>query len=469
MFYPKKNIAVFVVFLVLLFLQSSGCDKIEEMYDDFKLDEVAEAAKKNPDNAEAHFSLGVAYEEKRDYGSAVKSFSKAIEIDPKAAYYLNRGAAYKAQFNYDHAIEDFKKSLEVDSKFTIAYYHLGQVFLYDKKDKITGCSYYKKYCDAGQCTVYEAQQRNGLCPRTEAELAALNSKDPEIKKLTETIEKNPVDFPAYLGRGMAYESNRDYDRAIKDYTTILEVGLKDIQTHKRWVMQAYRFRANAYDYKEKYDLAIQDLHKILEMDPNQTGVYSSLGGMYLVRFKDREKGCSSYEAMGDSESNFILNNALERGQCFETGSPRYETEYLDKIIANTTQAIARNPKDASAFLNRGRAYADKFQNDLALQDYEKTIELNPDSAEAYIFRGQAYRYKGKQSLPIENFKKALEIDPNNVMAILALANLYLTSGNTKIYSQEKGCSSYKKACSLGTCQGYNIAKKMQGRYQCPNE
>ena len=467
MFNTKKNIPAVMIFLLILGIQSSGCDKIEEIYDDFKIDQAAEAVKKNPKDAKAHFFLGVAYEKKRDYNSAIKHFDKAIEIDPRAAYYLNRGAAYKAQFNYDKAIADYKKALEVDPKFSIAYSHLGNIFYTDKKDKQTGCFYYKKMCDAGDCFLYDAKKRNGRCPRTEAELTALNSKDPKVKQYTETIKKNPKDFQAYLGLGMAYERNRDYDRAIKNYTTMLEISLKDIQTHKNWVMQAYRFRANAYGYKEKYGLAIQDLHRILKIDSRQTAVYSSLGGIYLVKLKDRKKGCSSYEKMGDPKSNFILNIALERGDCFKAGSPRYDVQYLDTIIADATHAIERNPKDAAAHLNRGKAYADKFQYDLALQDYEKALELNPDSAEAYIFRGRAYANKGQQSLPIENYNKALDIDPNNVMATVALANLYLMSGNVAIYSQEKACSYYKKACDLGSCQGYNIAKTMQGRYQCP--
>ncbi|HJX46057.1 MAG TPA: tetratricopeptide repeat protein, partial [Patescibacteria group bacterium] len=40
------------------------------------------------------------------------------------------------------------------------------------------------------------------------------------------------------------------------------------------------------------------------------------------------------------------------------------------------------------------AYDEKGDHEMAIKDYDKTIELNPDYANAYYNRGIAYKAKG---------------------------------------------------------------------------
>jgi len=79
---PKNNISAFIVFLVLLVLPSSGCDKIKEMVNAFKVDQATEAIKKNPKDAEAYSDRGWAYIKKGDYDRAIQDYSEAIKIKP---------------------------------------------------------------------------------------------------------------------------------------------------------------------------------------------------------------------------------------------------------------------------------------------------------------------------------------------------------------------------------------------------
>jgi tetratricopeptide (TPR) repeat protein len=49
----------------------------------------------------------------------------------------------------------------------------------------------------------------------------------------------------------------------------------------------------------------------------------------------------------------------------------------DKAIADYTDAIRRNPSDATAYFNRGLAWQSKQEYDKAIADYNKAIRLNP--------------------------------------------------------------------------------------------
>ena len=59
--------------------------------------------------------------------------------------------------------------------------------------------------------------------------------------------------------------------------------------------------------------------------------------------------------------------------------------------------------------------------DQAIKDYTKAIELNPELAEAYDARGFVYF--------------------------------------DKLGDKNRGCTDWKKACDLGVCENYNLAKR----------
>ena len=77
-----------------------------------------------------------------------------------------------------------------------------------------------------------------------------------------------------------------------------------------------------------------------------------------------------------------------------------------------TKALQLNPDNADAYWICGLAYANKGEDDLAIDDYTKALQLNPDLAAAYYSRGFAYDDKGKYDLAIADYTKALELNPN---------------------------------------------------------
>ena len=69
-------------------------------------------------------------------------------------------------------------------------------------------------------------------------------------------------------------------------------------------------------------------------------------------------------------------------------------EHYDEKIKKWDEEIARNPKNAEAYLNRGGAWDFKGDRDKAIEDFNQAIELNPKYAEAYFHRGNAWFHKG---------------------------------------------------------------------------
>ena len=70
---------------------------------------------------------------------------------------------------------------------------------------------------------------------------------------------------------------------------------------------------------------------------------------------------------------------------------------LDRVVAETTEAIERDPSDAQAYFRRGNAYSNAGDYARAIEDMSRVIELDPESSMAHNNRGVAYLCTGDPS------------------------------------------------------------------------
>jgi tetratricopeptide (TPR) repeat protein len=91
-----------------------------------ELEDAKELVRNNPDNAGAHFNLGVAYGANGMNKKAIKSYKQALRINPdfKEAHYNLGGGYYKSGKN-EEAVESFKQAIRIDPDFAIAHYNLA--------------------------------------------------------------------------------------------------------------------------------------------------------------------------------------------------------------------------------------------------------------------------------------------------------------------------------------------------------
>jgi len=81
---------------------------------------------------------------KKDYGSAVSTFTKSINLEPnRVLSYLGRGDAYFFDNKDDQAMPDYQKALELDKKNPYALMRVGDC-LYRQKDYNKAITYYEE-------------------------------------------------------------------------------------------------------------------------------------------------------------------------------------------------------------------------------------------------------------------------------------------------------------------------------------
>ncbi|CAO1631227.1 unnamed protein product [Parajaminaea phylloscopi] len=75
--------------------------------------------------AEKHKTEGNKAMSAKDFGAAIASYSKAIDLHASPVFYSNRAAAYSQVGQHDKAIEDAREAAKLDPKFGKAYSRLG--------------------------------------------------------------------------------------------------------------------------------------------------------------------------------------------------------------------------------------------------------------------------------------------------------------------------------------------------------
>jgi tetratricopeptide (TPR) repeat protein len=86
---------------------------------------------------------------------------------------------------------------------------------------------------------------------------------------------------------------------------------------------------------------------------------------------------------------------------------------LDAQVAECSDAISRNPKDAKAYRQRGLLKARMRRYDDALHDLDHTLRLSPNDANAFGLRALVWAKKGDRSRAIADFDEAIRLAPQN--------------------------------------------------------
>jgi tetratricopeptide (TPR) repeat protein len=177
---------------------------------------------------------------------------------------------------------------------------------------------------------------------------------------------------AYIQRGMAFQNQALYDKALKDYDTAL--GLVPASA-------AARFQRGMTRVSQKnYDGALADLNAALEIEPA------------MVRAL--------------SERAYVWHKKNDSA----------------KALVDVTAALKLEPNHAPGYYVRALIYEGRGDIALALEDFSKAITLKPRPL-YYFQRGEALAEKGDKAAAIADFKKTLELDPKHEAAAKMLANM----------------------------------------------
>jgi tetratricopeptide (TPR) repeat protein len=94
-----------------------------------------------------------------------------------------------------------------------------------------------------------------------------------------------------------------------------------------------------------------------------------------------------------------------------------EPEFYDETIQSLTEHLAANPTNGAAYNNRGIAYWEIGEIDLALSDFDKAIELARSDALPAKHRGMLLQKMGELSRALADFDLAVSIAPDDAYTL----------------------------------------------------
>ena len=200
----------------------------------------------------------------------------------------------------------------------------------------------------------------------------LDEEAEELKKAQERVKLNPNDAMAYLNRGDCFFDLDKFENALADYKKIVELD------------------PSFSDVAEKVQILtdIKNYSEEIKTDPNDEWLYNKRGLAY------------------------------------------HRLQKFRKAIEDFRTAVKINPKFTEAYLNRGKACSDYYEElnwghtelydyfpeNGPLEDFEKVIELDPNCVEAYYLRGCSYMDLENYPQAIKDFAEVLKITPDSAKA-----------------------------------------------------
>lgn len=114
---------------------------------------------------------------------------------------------------------------------------------------------------------------------------------------------------------------------------------------------------------------------------------------------------------------------------FYTALEHLRLRQLDKAIEYFGRAIALNPSQAEAYVNRGVAHRKIGDLARALSDYDKAVALEPQWSATYSNRGNLHSSMNNHERAIRDHKRAIELSPNSATNYSDRATSYKRMGN----------------------------------------
>jgi tetratricopeptide (TPR) repeat protein len=361
---------------------------------------IASGMARGRDLAQVYARRGMNYAViKNDLDRALIDYDLAIPLDPQnAAFYALRGAILARQHNFDRALADLNESRRLKPEDPLLSNAFG-VYYNEKGDY-----------------------------------------DRAIAELNESIRLSPQYAFAYRNRGISYERKGDLARSLADFRFALNLD-------PAGKTAAGREAAEGIQRVEQ---------RLAAKAPANTPVTApQISPPPVTAAAAADKGLCLAPAAGDENiaaCTRLISSGVLSGPELAEAYARRATNYavikddFDHAIADFNQAIAIDPRHATAYAIRGAIFAKRGSYDRALSDlnaarklrprdpivsnafgvyynemgdHDRAIrELNdairlwPQFSSAYRNRGVSYEQKGDAARALADFRVALSFDPN---------------------------------------------------------
>jgi serine/threonine protein kinase/tetratricopeptide (TPR) repeat protein len=258
-----------------------------------------------------------------------------------------------------------------------------------------------------------------------------------IAAATRTLERSPGDLIAWVARGLARISIREYDASIADMTQAIAIepretwawfirgsarlALKDASgaipdldvtlERKPDLALAWERRAQARLLRHDTSRALEDFGHAIQLDPRSVDALRERGDLH------RKLGRTA-DAIADLDRALELEPAnvacLEARAACRAGDMRRPTDAEFALaIVDLDRAVELAPRSFTAWYMRGAIRANHGDVAGGIADYRRALEIDPRNALVWHNRGVLQSGLGSNQAALDDFTRAVELEPEN--------------------------------------------------------
>jgi tetratricopeptide (TPR) repeat protein len=109
----------------------------------------------------------------------------------------------------------------------------------------------------------------------------------------------------------------------------------------------------------------------------------------------------------------------------------FNNNQIDSALTKLDEAQKEDSTFFGTFYNRAVIYRELGKNDLAIEQFSKSIRLNQNDTNSYMNRGILYSKNQNIEKALKDYNSVLKIDPNKKEAHINIGLIYFNSGNLK--------------------------------------
>ncbi len=326
---------------------------------------LTQATVKAPQLAVAWHNRADVYREQGNLSAALDDYTKAISLTPKDPFrYYARGLAYMDGGKYTLAAADFTRAIALKKTYPDFYLHRAQANM--KLAKYTeAAADYQKYLAKRPKTqeialdLTEAYISTYQYPKAEEELAYLQQQEPDapeayfwrgrmlhnqgnldeaVSFYSKALNRNSSFAPAYRYRAAAFKDMGELEASAEDYTQLVALTPEAI---------FYNRRGLVYEELEQWDKALADYNTTIELSPKWPIAYNNRGYVYLKQKKYAA-------ARADFETAIKLDDSLPTPYINLAGLYWLQKKDRRNVYRNLDKAVKRNFRDFDALYEKDK-------------------------------------------------------------------------------------------------------------------
>ncbi|HET9101652.1 MAG TPA: tetratricopeptide repeat protein, partial [Acidobacteriaceae bacterium] len=387
------------------FLRLRGMIEMNEGQLDRALNDVKEAiamSPNDPGNLQLHGDVLMKMGRTED---AIANYKKVLGIDPRnRAALISLGYASRAAGHDQDAEKYFKRLAQIDPSLYVPYLALGDMYTAHRQFSKAEASYRKGNLLAPGNGLIVAGGMNAAIESHNLNLAAM-----WLDRSTAKMQQEP----------QLLKERERYLNFKQDYRQSAEVGRKAIQVlpHDREVVVYL-----GYDllHLGKFDELLHLTSKYNDAFPEEADI-PLLAGYAHKYYGQRELAMKDFTEALKRDSK-VVTAYVNRGYLFN------DLHKPDDAAADFESALKLDPRNGTAHL--GLAFADLERNhsQAALHNSELAEKELGDSQPIHMIRATAYGREGRLTKAAGEYRAALKFTPNDGAIYRALANIWFAQG-----------------------------------------